>query len=329
MRVTIRGDGVAAYCCAYLLSKAGIAAELERVDRPRLPAIMLSGHALALIRDVFDNQDLFRDAARVEKRIVAWGPDAKPLALEHSAVVVSEDYLLASLGHGGNLSGAEPRWTIYGSRPMPGSVEEHRFGSRMAAAIPVTLKDSSEPGACWIESLENGWLFLIPIAPRSAWLLAVGGRPTELLARSRVIANQIAEAGDSAGEFPAAPRIVSPLCGPGWLACGTAAMAFDPLCGDGTAHAIREAILASAVIRAVAREGVNDVLLAHYEMRLTAGFLRHLALCRDFYQRGASGEWWERELTSIEEGIAWCNARLKAHREFRYQLRGFELHALR
>lgn len=329
MGITIRGDGVAAYCCAYLLSKAGIQNVLERVDRPRLPAIMLSDHALALIRDVFDKQDLFQDAPRVEKRIVAWEPDSRPLALEHSAVVVSEDSLLASLTSKGNNSGTAPDWTIYGSRPLPGSVQEHRFGSRMAAAVPVTLKESSEPGACWIESLEDGWLFLIPVAPASAWLLAVGAMPKTLLAASRVIANEIESTGESAGEFPAFPRIVSPLCAPGWLACGTAAMAFDPLCGDGTAHAVREAILAAAVIRAVAKEGVNDEILAHYEMRLTAGFRRHLALCHDFYKRGASGPWWERELTSIDEGIAWCDARLTAHREFCYQLRGFELHALR
>lgn len=328
MGVTIRGDGVAAYCCAYLLGKAGIQAVLERVDRPRLPAIMLSDHALALIRDVFENQQLFRDAPRVEKRIVAWGPDSKPLALEHSAVVVSEDSLLSGLSPGGNGSDASPHWTIHASRPLPGVVQEYRFGSRVAAAVRVTLRES-EPNTCRIESLENGWLFLIPDAPLSAWLLAVGGKPEVLLAASRIIANEIASMSESAGEFPAIPRIVSPLCGPGWLACGTAAMAFDPLCGDGTAHAIREAILASAVIRAVAKEGVNDALLAHYEMRLTAGFRRHLALCLDFYQRGSSGPWWEREVKSIQEGIAWCDARLSAHREFRYQLRGFELHALR
>ena len=75
----------------------------------------------------------------------------------------------------------------------------------------------------------------------------------------------------------------SPLGANSWLACGTAAMAFDPICGDGTAHAIREAILAAAVIRALANGGPADELLAHYEARLTAGFHRHLTLCRQFY----------------------------------------------
>ena len=31
--------------------------------------------------------------------------------------------------------------------------------------------------------------------------------------------------------------------GSGWLACGTAAMGFDPICGDGTGYAVREGIL--------------------------------------------------------------------------------------
>ena len=92
------------------------------------------------------------------------------------------------------------------------------------------------------------------------WLLAVGAPAEALLAKSRVIAHEIAEMGASSGEFPAYARIASPLCAPGWLACGTAAMAFDPICGDGTAHAIREAILASAVIRALANGGSTERL---------------------------------------------------------------------
>jgi hypothetical protein len=330
--VVIRGDGVAAYCCAYLLGKAGLEVFLEPMDRLRLPAIMLSDHALALIRDIFDRQDLFRDAPHIRKRMVAWGPDPTVLGLDHSAVVVSEEALLRELRPSLLLRDdprAAPAWTIFSSRPLPASAEEHPFGSRMASAIAVTLKDGSEPVACWIESLEHGWLFLIPSAPGSAWLLAVGASPDELLAASRVIREQIDQAQPAAGAFPAYPRIVSPLSGDAWLACGTAAMAFDPLCGDGTAHAIREAILASAVIRAVLKEGPNDNVLAHYEARLTAGFRRHLVLCREFYTSGGDGSWWRRELESIEQGIVWCDTRLSAHGKFCFELSDFELHALR
>ena len=326
-QIAIQGDGVAASCCAYLLGKAGLTIKLQPLDRPRLPAILLGDHALALIRDIFQRSDLFQDAPKIRKRMVAWGAGSNVQALDHSAVVISEELLLKELSPKLALkdSNIPPDWTIFASRPLPTPVEEHPFGSRMASAVAVQLKDKSDPAACWIESLEDGWLFLIPDSPGTAWLLAVGSAPSELLSASRVIREQIADAQPVASMFPAYPRLVSPLCGDGWLACGTAAMAFDPLCGDGTAHAVREAILASAVSRAAANEDV----LAHYQARLTAGFRRHLALCQGFYTSGGDGRWWRRELDSIQQGIAWCDRRLAAHGDFRYQLRDFDLHPLR
>jgi len=321
--VLIRGDGVAAYCCAHLLTKAGFRVSLQPVDRPRLPVILLGDQALALIRDVFDQPNLFADRPQIRKRVVAWGSNAAPIEVEHSAVVVSEESLLEGI-RPVLTSGGDSDWTIFAARPLPTPTVEHCFGSRMASAVPVTMKQGSAPDACWIESLEDGWLFLVP-----GWLLSVGASTEALLAVSHVIAPQIANVADSSGEFPAYARIASPLCGPSWLACGTAAMAFDPICGDGTAHAIREAILASAVIRALAGGGSIDDLLEHYEARLTAGFHRHLMLCRQFYLSGGTGSLWKSELEAIDRGIHWCGAKLGDHASFRYQLRGFELEAVR
>ena len=88
-------------------------------------------------------------------------------------------------------------WTIFSSPPLPAPAAVHRFGSRVASAAPVILKAGCEeadyePAACWIESLETGWLFLIADTPASGWILAVGAPPESLLGRSRVIAPQIA-----------------------------------------------------------------------------------------------------------------------------------------
>jgi hypothetical protein len=329
--VIIRGDGVAAYCCAHLLTKAGFQVDLEPVDRPRLPVILLSEQALALIRHIFDQPGLFADRPRIRKRVVAWGAVAKAIEVEHSAVVVSEAALLDAIrpaGVGKSADAARTNacatWTIFAARPLPAPSVEHCFGSRTASAVPVTLNENSDPEACWIESLEDGWLFLV-----AGWLLAVGAPAERLLGASRMIAREVARIGVTSGEFPAYARITSPLCAPGWLACGTAAMAFDPICGDGTAHAIREAILASAVIRALAEGGPSDDLLSHYEARLTAGFRRHLMLCRQFYLSGGTGSLWRSELDAIDRGIQWSDAKLGAHASFRYQLRGFELEAVR
>jgi hypothetical protein len=152
------------------------------------------------------------------------------------------------------------------------------------------------------------------------------GSPVEsLLAQSRLVAKGVTISGVTQAAFPAYPRIVDPVCGPGWLACGTAALAFDPLCGDGTGYAVREAILAAAVIRAAASGGAVDRLLAHYRARLIAGFLRHLELCRSFYISGSAGPWWETETRALEEGIAWCGRALPPVNPFGYRLNGFDL----
>ncbi len=316
---------MAAYCCAHLLNNAGFRIDLQPVSRPRLPVILLGDQALALIRDIFDSPRLFSDLPHIRKRVVAWGPGAAPIVVEHSAVVVSEEALLDAIRPPLNQVGdLEAQWTILAARPLPPPTVEHCFGTRMASAAPVTMKHGSDPDACWIESLEDGWLFLVP-----GWLLAVGATAEVLLGRSRVIAEEITKVGAGSGEFPAYARIASPLCAPAWLACGTAAMAFDPICGDGTAHAIREAILASAIIRALAKGESTGDLLSHYRARLTAGFRRHLTECRQFYLSGGTGPLWRSELEAIDRGIQFCNAALADHPGFRYQLRGLELEAVR
>lgn len=330
--VVIRGDGVAACCCAHLLGAAGFPTFMEQADRAKVPAIMLSEATQALISDVFERKDLFDGLPQIRSRVVAWGPQSNPIRLPHSAVIISEQDLSERLrpkpagARRDQQTAAE--WMVLASRPLPPSTIEHHFGSRVAAALAVELPDGADETACWIESIESGWLFLIPGAGRTGWLLAVGNTPESLLARSRLVVERIRTPGRKLGEFPAYPRIAAPLCGPGWLACGTAALAFDPLCGDGTGHAIREAILAAAAIQAVARGADPDGVLAHYRARLLAGFKRHLELCQEFYRGGHRGPWWDAELNLILEGLKWCDREIGSGGRFRYQLRGFELHPI-
>ncbi len=328
--VHIRGDGIAARCCEHLLTRAGIAVSVHACERPRLPAILLSDSALALIRDVFENDALFRDAFAITRRGVAWTRGVEPVVLPHRGVVVSEKTLLDAVRPaGGRAEVTHADWTVHAARPLPAGVEEHRFGSRMAAGVPVQLAADGRERACWMEAVEDGWLFLLPDSEERGWLLATGGRAEQLLNSSRVIAGKIRGYLPAAGEFAASPRIAWPLCGAEWIACGTAAMAFDPICGDGTAHAVREGILASAVIQAQLRGEALEPLLGHYQGRLLAGFGRHLAMCREFYRMGFGGPWWEAELASVESGLEWCRLRTEEGSGFQYRLHGFELEAVR
>jgi len=330
----IRGDGIAAACCAHLLGKAGIPLSWERLDRPRLPAVMLSGAALALMGDVFGPIPEFADSHRIRRRVVAWGSDFHPVTMEHAAIVVSEKFLLDTIGE--KLSALNNRtrlplaeasidWAILTAPPLPSESKEHHFGDRRATAVSVTLRNGFDSSACWVESVSAGWLFLIPNGPNSGYLLAVGDPPEQLLETSRLIAMRIERLGTAAGEFLAHARLRWPLCGPGWLACGSAAMAFDPLCGDGTAQAIREAILVAAVVQAITKGDDVERILAHYQARMAAGLSRHLMLCREFYRTGPGGDWWESELQSTADGAEWCASRVCELDGFHYQLNGFEL----
>jgi hypothetical protein len=327
MELLVRGTSVAAWCCVHLLKTSGLAPVFSPAGRAAVPAIMLSEPALALIRDIFGNPELFRTAHPIRNRVVRWGARPQVLTLDHSAVVVSEAELLEALSEPVSIepTAAPADFTIFASSPLAVEATEHRFGQRIAAAAKITLKNPDDSWSCCIESVEDGWLFLIPNALGSGWLLSVSAAHDAALSKSRLIATRIASIEPASGHFPTAPRIVSPLAGPAWLACGTAGLAFDPICGDGTAHAVREAILASAVIRAIARGGNTGDLLAHYQARLTAGFCRHLAASLEFYRTGEATPWWQGELDALHAGLAWCTARMNEYGPFRYQLNGLDL----
>jgi len=320
--VAIRGQGIAAACCAHLLSRAGFATVRTARDRKPVPAILLSDTALALLRNVFERSDLFADRPRIDHRVVAWGT-AEPVRLPHGAVVLSEGDLDTALGGASGAAG-DAFMTIHGAPPFPaGAVRS--FGSRRTVAVQVRLLRHEDRSACWIEAVEAGWLFLIPSGAASGWLLCVGGSDEALLGQSRHIAPRIVRLGAATAAFETSPRMLTPLQGPDWLACGSAAMAFDPICGDGTAQAVREAILASAVVGAIREGGDPDALRLHFESMMIGAMRRHLRLCAQFYASGGEGTWWRAQLADLAEGFDECTARLGRMPEPRYLLQDFRL----
>jgi hypothetical protein len=320
VNVRIVGDGVAARCSAHLLRRGGYGVTLDAPPRPRIPTILLGEMAQRLLEDIFERPGLFAGLPRVTQRIVQW--NAAPQVLPHSAVTVSEELLLRFLPQPSDTVPGHD-WSVVSAPPLPGMAEMHSFGSRFAWPVAVEMRAGAETNACWIEAVDDGWLFL-----NAGWLASVGAAPEVLLEKSSLIASRIERFDPSHRKFPAYPRMAAPLTGEKWFACGSAAMAFDPICGDGTAHAVREAILASAAIRAMDGGQDRARVRAHYEARLTAGFARHLEECRRFYESGGNGPWWRAELEAIDRGLAWCRARLEAHGAFLYALHGFDLRVL-
>jgi hypothetical protein len=334
--VRILGDGVAACCCAKLFSANSVPYSTESKERFNLPAILISESTQLLVRDVFADSTIFRGLHRINKRIVAWGPEAKPAVIPHSAVVASEEMLLKRLwekmpygtDNGMPREHQPSQWTILSSTNGDYPRSESGFGSRVASLRAVRLTAKAEKNACWIESTASGWLFLLSTGEEDGVLIAVGQQPDELIEEGRLIPERIDILSTSEKRSPAYPRIHYPLSGADWMACGAAALTFDPLCGEGAGNAVREAILASATVRAVLQGSEPMALLEEYSVRMLGGFHRHLELCKQFYLNGGVGDWWKAELELLEKGIAWTHHQLQAASRPKHKLVGFELQPL-
>ena len=315
--VLLCGDGLATAGCAQLLGNAGWQVFRDSERRAKLPAVLLNGASQRLMADVFGGEELFAGLHRIERRVVRWGGET--LVLPHEALVAPEEELLQRVGSVGS-AGDRGFYTIHGSRH---GQEEYSFGSRVAEAVSVQLRESSDAHACWVEAVEDGWLFGVAVGEGRAWLLSVGAGVEELLAQSCVLAKQVDCLAEERSRFAANPRIAKQLAGERWLACGGAALSFDPLCGEGTGHALREAILASAVLKAVEAGEAAGPLQELYASRLRGGFRRHLEQCRELYAGGGTSAWWKAELASVEEGLR--KIAREAQGPQRYRLLDFDL----
>ncbi|MGZ6015704.1 MAG: hypothetical protein ACXWKM_08150 [Phenylobacterium sp.] len=323
-RVLVRGEGVAAACCAHLLRRSGLAVRIEGGARARVPAIVLSHTALALIRDVFGRPELLADRPPIDRRVVAWGPSAEPVAVPHAAIMTSEDDLLAALRTDDEPGfDGPPDFVIQAG--AADTLGQMRFGSRNAIAAKVRMKAAADLSACWIEALDEGWLFVAPNPEGASWLLAVGAPPEQLLAKSRLIAERVDLAEARSNAFDVCPRMATAPSGEDWLSCGVSAVAFDPICGDGVAQAARGAVLAAAVIVAIAEGAEAPPLLRHYDSMLAAAMRRHLKLCADYYGAMAPRPWWSAELGALVQGFHACTSKLAAAPEPLFALRGFRL----
>jgi hypothetical protein len=326
--VCIRGDSVAACCCARLLSDRQHTVLLDPQTRTRVPALLLNQSSQSLLADTFVERALFAGLHSIQRRIVAWGPSATPNVLPHSALVIPEGLLVQRLW--ANTSATSPYnpstgWTVVTAGDIASYGTVQHFGSRTAVGTPVELLPDVPDDACWIESVENGWLFLISSGEGHGTLLSVGAPRAQLVEESRLIGPLIAVCETDSPAFPVYPRILSPLTGSGWLACGTAAIGFDPVCGEGVGNAVREAILVAAVLRALFRGSDPYSVLMHYSARLLTGFHRHLKMCVEYYTSARCSSWWDGQIELLHAGIVWTEKELKKCAAPRYRLVDFDL----
>ena len=161
IEVHIEGDGVAAACCAQLFSDNGQSFTSSRVVRPKLGAVLLSRQTVALLAEICPSADLLSAGHPIQKRVVAWGA-AESITLPHSALVISETDLLTRLWAQVPLR-AEPAaggWKFLSSGGS--GLQQRAFGTRVASVGRAVLHPDVDQSSCWIESVDSGWLFLLP-----------------------------------------------------------------------------------------------------------------------------------------------------------------------
>ena len=309
----LKGDGIAAACAGRLLLDAKMDCALVAAERPKLAAILLGEQTQRLLQEIFradqDRADLFSGFMRITRRIVLWGEAKNPVVLPHAGVVVSEEELLGRLWQRvpgiSNVVQTNESWIIASSRDAgeESSTLEWSYGTRKARFARVRLREGVEQSACWVESVHVGWLFLLSLGEGMASLISVGGTAAELLEGSRLVASRIEVIVSESGQVASYPRLRRRLLDGRKIACGGAAMSFDPLCGEGAGNAAREAFLAAAVIQAAAAGRDLVSLGEHYRSRLMHGFKRHLEHCLQFYSSGGAGEFWQTEREVLRKGL--------------------------
>ncbi|NBB63330.1 FAD-dependent oxidoreductase [Pseudomonas sp. ODNR1LW] len=170
--------------------------------------------------------------------------------------------------------------------------------------ITASAVESLEDGWAWMARRDDGqcyWQWTVDVAsaglPGKAQLLEY--------CRQRRRASAVAQA-FFAGEVEAdlqlharsSTAILSPqVCADNWIRVGDAAMAVDPLSGNGVFQSLSSALQASAVINTLLRKPERAVLAQRFhQQRVEQLFLRFARIGRDFYadeQRWLEQPFWQ------------------------------------
>lgn len=309
-RVQIAGSGIAALSIAQLLSQSGIPYAVEPDNAKQTRSVLLSSQTVQLLSAIHRTDRFVQLSWPIQRRSVLWGDATAPVTVEHHGISISESRLAEELrsrlrSSRKSTSGpASSEWLIETQLRAGSGDTLTRYGERRTAFQTVTLRSSADAHCCVTESVPNGWLFLLPTSSSEAALLCTGYHPEEVLAQSRLVVRQMEHTSAFSTPVNIAPAMAHELTGPGLIRAGSAALRFDPLCGEGAGHAAREAYLAAAVLRGADRGEAVHGLLAHYATRLQQAFLRHLLVCRSFYDIHQEAAFWRSELEHLETGIA-------------------------
>jgi len=166
-------------------------------------------------------------------------------------------------------------------------------------SAPRTAVVALDDGWCWFARTEDGLLYLQFIGA-AAEHAACDGFATRIQAAARALPEfgltlDRAPTVKATAARAAVARYSRPSQGPGYLRIGDAAVAMDPLSGNGIYEALRSAQVCAAAINSYLRGAEWAVLARFVDEQARELWRRSLTTAGDFYRRQAAhsrGEFW-------------------------------------
>jgi flavin-dependent dehydrogenase len=243
----------------------------------------------------------------------------------------------SATGHRIEIDGREPLLTEFLVEARGRQAPAIGKGLRGPETVSLLNRWQGSPGATAsaVESLEDGWAWMARRADGQCYWqwtvdVASAGLPgkAQLLdyCRQRRQGSRLAEA-FFAGEVEAdlqlharsSTAILSPqVCGDNWIRVGDAAMAVDPLSGNGIFQSLSSALQAPAVINTLLCKPERAALAQRFhQQRVEQLFLRFARIGRDFYadeQRWPDQPFWQARRNWPDAEVAHAEADFNALR---------------
>jgi len=288
------------------LRNAGLGGALSQAAMPANRQVHWNGQHLQMNQEFLLDRQRFDRALRddllragvsvVEGRVREVVPgDGHSVRLDDGQVLPA-DFLVEARGRQAPLAadrrrGPETVSLLNGWQSLPGK--------------PASAVESLEDGWAWMARLEDGRCYW-QVTLDAAGLPGKAGLADYCAAR-RARSALVAELFDAQALLPAqvharsSTAILAGECvGPDWIRVGDAAMAVDPLSGNGIFQSLSSALQAPVVINTLLRKPERAALAQQFhQQRVEQLFLRFARIGRDFYtqEQGWAGQafWGQRQ----------------------------------
>lgn len=312
LRIRIEGSGVSAGIVAALLRQRDYAISLEAAGKVSRRVIAIPKPSVDLLHDLFGIEvDRMIESCWVIKRRVSWS-SAEFVEVPSVALVCEAGELARALA-GGGLQPTPPTddgecvpgdsdWLVVAGGRSTGS--RVSGGHRRAISGWVGSLPGFQSDAILIACVPSGWLFAA--ADPGGGIALVLMSPFVVGAAQHTLQETVDYLWPGCGSdvvvvggYAAAPSFDPACAARGRISVGDAALALDPLRGDGVGFAARGGLLAQSVIAAIADGCDHNACLDHYAGRLMSVFRAHLNACISHYAAAWNAYIWSYEIEQM------------------------------